>query len=94
MNLKTQMFSKHSPSILLLFSVCFSYLCTSYRKGDWVTGGLLFMIIAPIIIIEICLVFGYYLSEKSELKNLFLTLVSGFTVALLIFTLIYIFKYN
>lgn len=86
---------KYYPLIILLISLIVSYICVSYRKRDWVTGGLLFqVIILPILSLQLISILGYYLQDKLWLKRLFLIVEILAALGLLIFTLIYIIKYN
>jgi phosphoglycerol transferase MdoB-like AlkP superfamily enzyme len=87
--------SKYYPLGLFVMSILLAYICTTYRKGDWITGGLLFStILLPILSGEFILTLAYYFLVKRKLRAVSLILLSLLTFSLLLFTLVYIFKYN
>lgn len=86
--------NKYVPISVLLISVILSYLCISYRKQDWVTGGLLLNICIPVILVEIITVVGFFLSNKLAFKRLFLLVEILLLIAIFLFYIVYITQYN
>ena len=82
------------PILILVVSLFFALLCINYRERDWITGGLLLAIFIPVFFFQILFAFGIYFSEKGVYKNLFIVLESLITILVVIFSLIYIIKYN
>lgn len=81
--------------ILFSISLILSYLTVSYRENDWITGGLLFVaIILPALIGELALIAGFYMTNKEMVRSICLGATGFLTFGLLVFTLVYLFKYN
>lgn len=85
---------RYIPMLLLLISLIFAYLCLTYRHQDWITGGLLLSVCAPIIFIELIAILAFFLSAKVFVKKIFITIEIVLTIAIILFYIIYITKYN
>ena len=86
--------NNYSPILLLVVSIFFSYLSISFRKGDWVTGGLLLGINIPIYFLELLTILAFYISKRPIYKRVFLIIDLALTSLIIIFYLVYVIKYN
>jgi hypothetical protein len=82
------------PVLLMLLSMFFSYLIISYRKQDWVTGGLLLSGLLPMLFVQAITVLGCFVSKKKSFRRLFFIIETIFLTGIIFFYLIYVAKYN
>jgi hypothetical protein len=86
---------KYYPLIVFMVSVFLSYFCISYRKKDWITGGLILQVIVlPTLFLEALMIIGFYRQDKFWAKRIFFLIELMAAICLLVFTFVYIFKYN
>lgn len=85
---------KYIPIVIFLTSALFTFFLVSYRKQDWVTGGLLLSICTPALFLELITVIGFFLTKKGFWKRIFIVIESTLALGIILFYLIYITKYN
>lgn len=81
-------------ALMLLLSIIFLYLFVSYRKHDWVTGGLLLYVFLPILFVQAITILGFFISQKKLIRRLLFILNFIILVIIIVFYLIYMTKYN